>query len=256
MQKIFLLLIITLSACILEATPSSVFWTNCTTDVYDPGIGNLDVDNYFSLGNHKNQGSSFPTDIGFELGLLQFNDFKVEAGVDFLGAVSHPFLLNAAIAVDENKLFHEAPSCKIGIFNAGFGHHRKHDTNQNIVDIVFGKSLPEWIGGRLFIGGFSGNRAMGKDRCGYMIAYQKPFCEATDTANRKYYKWMFCADYASGKNIIGGGGVAIGYSFTPDISILTGPTWFNSTKLNGHWKWSIQLNIRLPVFNKSSTPRE
>jgi hypothetical protein len=36
--------------------------------------------------------------------------------------------------------------------------------------------------------------------------------------------------------------------FTPDISILTGPVWFNSRKIHGDWKWSVQIDISFSVF--------
>ena len=43
--------------------------------------------------------------------------------------------------------------------------------------------------------------------------------------------------------VCGGGGVGIYTYFTPDISLLTGPVWFNDTTLNGNLLWTIQLDI-------------
>jgi len=31
---------------------------------------------------------------------------------------------------------------------------------------------------------------------------------------------------------------------------LTGPVWFNDTDVNGRWKWTVQLDINVPVFDK------
>ena len=31
--------------------------------------------------------------------------------------------------------------------------------------------------------------------------------------------------------------------FTKDISLLTGPVWFNDHAINGQWKWTVQLDI-------------
>ena len=64
-----------------------------------------------------------------------------------------------------------------------------------------------------------------------------------DAAGNEYNKWTFAADYASGKNFIGGGGFGMYYFFTKDISLLTGPVWFNDHVINGQWKWTVQLDI-------------
>lgn len=235
---------------ILEGTPSSVFWTNCTTDVYATGTGHIDVDNYFTVFNRRGHGSSFAPDTGFELGAFSWEDWSCEAGIDYSGGTDDPLFFNIGIGLPEDKLFSEAPSFKVGFFNAGTrssGHSR---TNQNIVDVIIGKTLPDWIGGgKLCIGGFSGSRAMGKNRQGFMVSYQRSFCPAKYCDDKEYFKWVICADYASGKNTIGGGGVGVYHYFTPDISILTGPVWFNSTKINGDWKWSVQIDISFSVFN-------
>ncbi|MBA3817137.1 MAG: hypothetical protein H0X29_11590 [Parachlamydiaceae bacterium] len=242
------LTLLALNFSILESTPSSVFWTVCTTDVYSTGTGHIDEDNYFTIFDRRGHGSSFPPDTGIELGIFSLKDLSAEAGIDYLGGADDPLFFNAAIAIDENKLFRHAPSCKIGIFNAGTRYHGNHRTNQNIVDVIIGKSLPDWLGGRFFIGGFSGSRAMGKNRQGFMVSYQHSFCPAKFCGDKEYFKWVLCGDYASGKNTIGGGGLGIYYYFTPDISLLTGPVWFNSKKINGNWKWSIQIDISFSVF--------
>lgn len=64
-----------------------------------------------------------------------------------------------------------------------------------------------------------------------MVSYQRPFCPAKHCDGKDYFKRVLCADYASGKNTIGGGGLGIYYYFTPDISILTGPDFSTRTKL-------------------------
>lgn len=248
-RKIFgALCLFVLNCSLAEGTPSSVFWTVCTTDIYATGTGHIDEDNYFTVFNRRGHGSSFPPDTGFELGALSWESLSVETGVDYLGGTDDPLFFNLGIGVEEGKLFCDAPSFKVGIFNAGTRYHGHDRTNQNIVDIIIGKSLPDWIGGQFFVGGFSGSRAMGKNRQGFMVAYRKPFCPAKYCGDKDYFKWVFCADYASGKNTIGGGGFALGYYFTPDIDILTGPVWFNSGKINGHWKWSVQIDISFSVF--------
>ena len=64
-----------------------------------------------------------------------------------------------------------------------------------------------------------------------------------DAAGAEYSKWVIAADYASGKNAIGGGGFGTYYYFTKDISLLTGPVWFNEKAINGATKWTTQLDL-------------
>lgn len=250
MKKVFMVLaLLAMSLSRLEATPSSVFWTVCTTDVYSTGTGHIDEDNYFTVFNRRGHGSSFPPDTGFELGVFSWGDMSVEAGVDYLGGTDDPAFFNIGAAIPEDKMFCHAPSFKVGFFNSGTRYQGHNRTNQNIVDVIVGKTLPEWLGaGRVCIGGFSGNRSMGKNRQGFMISYQQSFCKAKHCDDKEYFKWVICADYASGKNTIGGGGVGVYYYFTPDIDIVTGPVWFNSAKINGKWKWSVQIDISFSVF--------
>lgn len=234
----------------LEATPSSVFWTVCTTEIVSTGSGHIDVDNFFTVFNRRGHGSSFPPAPGIELGVFGWGDVSVEAGVDYLGGADDPLYFNIGAGIPEDKLFCHAPSFKVGFFNAGTRYHGHKRTNQNIVDMIFGKTLPDRMGGGILcVGGFSGNRSLGKNRQGFMVSFQQPFCRATYCDDREYFKWILCADYASGKNAIGGGGVGLYYYFTPDIDIVTGPVWFNSAKINGNWKWSVQIDINFSIFD-------
>jgi hypothetical protein len=79
-----------------------------------------------------------------------------------------------------------------------------------------------------------------------MVAYDRGFMPTKDAANNEYNKIVFAADYASGKNAVGAGGGGLYYYFTKDISILTGPVWFNEKAINGTWKWTTQIDINFP----------
>lgn len=230
------------------ATPTSLFWTNCTTEVQATGVGHLGVDNYFTVFNRRGHGSSFNPDLGFTLGLFEWCDIKAEAGIDYLGGADDPLYFNTKVGIGEDKICEHFPSFSVGIFNIGT-RTRENRTNQNVVDIVFGKSLPECIGGTLYVGAYAGNRAMGHVREGFMIGYTHSYCPAKHCDGRDYNKWSLNADFASGKNTIGGGGVGVTHYFTPDISILTGPVWFTDAHFNGQWKWSIQLDIDFHIFD-------
>ena len=126
----------------------------------------------------------------------------------------------------------------IGVFNVG----TTHSTNQSVFDFVIGTTLPKELG-RLFAGLYHGKRAIGKHRSGFMLGYQKGFWHKKEENGTEYDKWQFYADYASQKNAIGGGGFALAYYFNQAISLESGPVWFNDTKLNGRWKWSVQVGI-------------
>ncbi len=233
---------------ILNGTPTSIFWTNCTTDVVECGSAVFMEDNFSTVFNRRHHGSSFAPDTGVEFGVLSYKDLGVEAGFDYSGGDDDPLYFNIGAAIEEDKLFRQAPSFKVGFFNAGTRTSGHKATNQNIVDFIFGKTLPENIGGRLFFGVFSGSRAIGKNRQGFMVAYQRGFCPTKYCDDTEYDKWVLNMDYASGKNTIGGGGIGVAYYFTPTINLLTGPVFFNSKKINGNWKWSVQINIGFDIF--------
>lgn len=231
----------------LSATPTSLFWTNCTTDVQPTGTGHIGVDNLFTVFNRRGHGQSFATDVGFLIGAYTWHDISSEIGIDYLGGTDDPIFFNGKIGMAEGKLFSDSPSWSFGIFDIGT-RTRGNRTNQNVIDVVIGKSMPDSIGGTLYIGGYSGSRAIGKNRQGFMIGYSRGFCHTKDCNGKEYDEWELAADWASGNNWLGGGGVSMLYYFNHDISLQTGPVFFNTARYNGTWKWSIQIDIDIPVF--------
>ncbi len=79
-----------------------------------------------------------------------------------------------------------------------------------------------------------------------MVAFDRGFLPAKDAEGNEYSKVVLAADYASGKNSIGGGGAGLYYYFTKNIDLLTGPVWFNDKGINGDWKWTTQIDINFP----------
>lgn len=229
------------------AFPTSLYWTVCITDVMPTGWGNLQVANYFTAFNEPvGRGQSFFPDVGFTMGLFTIKDWKAEVGVDYIGGSDYPWLFNGKIGIDENKLSARAPSFSLGIYYVGT---KPGVTNFNIVDAVIGKTIPKSFGGgRIFFGAYIGNHVVGPQQGGYMIGYLNQFCKAKDCKGNDYWKVWLVADYASGKNIVGGGGFGISYFFNPYITILMGPTWFNYAEINGHWKWTVQVDFLFKVF--------
>lgn len=237
------------------ATPSTTYWTPMTPDIQSYGVLHIGVDNYFTVDKKASDGgSSFPTDVGLTMGVLPFEKIQMEVGVDYLQPSDYPLYFNAKIGAPEGVLFKGSPALQIGIFNVGTKNNDaglRNGTNQNIVYGVIGKTIP-FIEGRLSVGPYIGNSSVlrsstdEKENTGYMIAFDRGFLPVKDKEGNEFNKIVFAADYASKKNAIGGGGFGLYYFFTKDISLLTGPVWFNDSGINGRWKWTVQLDINTP----------
>jgi len=91
-----------LNTGLVEGTPSTVFWTPCTTDVYATGTGHIDEDNYFTVSNRRGYGSFFPPDTGFELGVFSWKDLSAEAGIDYLEVLMTLYFLT--LELDSQKI--------------------------------------------------------------------------------------------------------------------------------------------------------
>src|SRR5690349_20505156 len=85
----------------LFATPTSLVWTVCTTEVQAAKLFHIGVDNFFSTGNRTKNGSSFPPDIGLTYGLYKWNDISQEVGIDYLGGIDDPLFFNTKIGLGE-----------------------------------------------------------------------------------------------------------------------------------------------------------
>lgn len=266
----------------VSATPTATHWTYATTDVQPFNVWHIGAINYFRLYQTQeeianNQLTSFPTDIGVTVGVLPFEKLNLEVGFDglFPGTRLHPalrsigrsVLFNAKLGTPEGAFFGSwFPALNVGIFNVGT---KSEVTDMNIVDFIVGKTLGPF--GRIHAGGYYGNPGSallreggckannsGFASCanvglpgasgalansGGMVGYDFGFWKVKDKEGNEYNKWLLVADYASGKNAIGGGGFGAYYFFTKDISILNGPVWFNDHAFNGQWKWTTQVHI-------------
>jgi hypothetical protein len=220
------------------------------------------------------------TDLGLTVGVLPFEKLNLEVGIDglFPGTNSSPVLrsignsvlFNAKFGIPEGALASWSPALNVGIFDVGT---KAQVTDMDIVDFIVGKTLGPF--GRLHGGAYianAGSALMHQNGClsnsanptlnckalglndpnagslenaGGMVGYDYGFWKVKDEKGNEYNKWTFLADYASGKNFIGGYAVGVGYNFTKDIDILTGPVWFNDHAINGQWKWTVQLDINL-----------
>jgi hypothetical protein len=211
-------------------TPSSTIWTNCTLDIQPAGVTHLTYDTYTTVG--KSPGESFPTDYGLTRGVKLGSKLAAEFGFDYFASSAQPWAYNAKIGFPENKLSKNAPAVEVGFFNFG-------DTKQNIVHFIVGKSLPNGktrLSASYYAGNSDALRSSTGDKAntGFMVAVDHQLVPG---------KWVLAADYASGKNAIGGGSIGATYYFTKDVSLLAGPVWFNDAGLNGSTKLTVQLDI-------------
>lgn len=235
-------------AGVAGATPSTTYWTPMVPDIQPFGVFHIGYDSYFTVFTKADDGAGdFPTDIGLTVGVLPYEKLQMEVGVDLLEPSDYPLTFNAKIGTPEGALFKGSPTLHLGIFNVGT---KRDVTNQNVVFGVIGKTIPQV--GRLSFGPYIGNDKVlvsskgDKEETGFMVAFDRGFMPETDKDGNEYSKLVLAADYASGDNAIGAGGVGLYYYFTKNISLLTGPVWFNDAGINGKWKWTVQLDINIP----------
>ena len=233
------LITIVLACCSLAApvlgTPSTTYWTPCTIDMQPAGVTHLGIDDYSTVGSTDSV-PQFPTDFGLTFGANLGSKLSAEYGVDVLTPGAYPLYFNAKLGFRENVISKSAPAVQLGFFNFGT---KNNVTNQNIVYLTVGKSLPNGrtrVAASYYVGNDRVLRSSlgDKENTGYMVAFDHALVPG---------KWVIAGDYASGKNAIGGGGAGVYYYFTKDISLLAGPVWFNDEGINGAAKLTLQLDV-------------
>jgi hypothetical protein len=234
------------------ATSSSSIWTPATPDIQPYGVLHWGVDNYFTAFRKADDGAGdFPTDVGLTVGILPFEKVQMEIGIDVFEPSDDPVYFNARLGSPEGTLFSGAPALYAGIVNAGT---ETDVTDYNILYGVVGKTLPGV--GRFAAGAYTGNskllvNAQGdKENSGFMASFDRAFGPVQDAGGTTFNRFAVALDYASGDNAFGAAAAGLYYYFTPNVNILTGPVWFNEEAINGKWKWTIQLDINMPSFNR------
>ncbi|MGQ0721264.1 MAG: hypothetical protein ACT4PE_06780 [Candidatus Eiseniibacteriota bacterium] len=230
------------------ATPSSTLWTNCTIDIQPYRVLHLTYDNYTTIGEDGPAagGQQFANDLGLTVGVLPFHKLQMEIALDWLEPSDHPAFLAAKAGAPEGALFEGAPALQLGIFNVGT---EKGVTDQNVVHLIVGRSLPSGLG-RLHASAYAGSSDLlrsstgEEENTGLMLAYDRGLWPVEESAGG-YKRVVLAADWCSGDNALGGGGVGVYYYFAGNVSILSGPLWFNDDGLNGDWKWTTQLDANV-----------
>ena len=229
-----------------SATPSTEFWTAGTTDIQPYGIGHLDIDDYFHISKTSaDAGVAFPTDVGYTVGILPFSKVQMEVGVDLMGSQNYPLMFNTKAAIPEDAFFKGQPAIAAGLFDIGT---KKDLTNIDIGYVNIGKTLP--VIGRLFVGGYTGNRVPlgGLVDKGITVAWDRSFLPAKGAGGVDYTRLTLCADLATGDNAYGGGGPGVSWNFNENICVLAGPVFFTDKDINGRWKISTQLDVNFKTW--------
>ena len=63
-------------------------------------------------------------------------------------------------------------------------------------------------------------------------------------------KVAIIADYASGRNGFGGGGVGAAIYFSPAVQLLTGPVFLAKDAYATDLMWSVQLDVDVELLKK------
>jgi len=199
------------------------------------------INNYARFSSSADAGANY-YDIGITAGVLPFEKIKLEIGTDYstAGGTVYPFTFNAKLATTEDALFTGMPALAVG----GFGLSTIDAMNPaNVMYALVAKTLP--VVGRLSIGGYSGDKdvlvdaAGKKDNTGVLASWDRSMPELSD-------KLWLAVDYMSGKNGLGGIGIGGAWTFSKQVSLLTGVTFYNETVTGGKPSFTTQMIISLP----------
>ena len=176
-----LILSLILYAGAAGATPSTDFWTPCTTYVQPVGVLHLTYDSYF------NRAGDFPTDTGLTIGFLPGKIFQGEAGFDAFLPGRDPLQFNFKFGTPEDALGKGVPGLSAGMFGLGLNADADSPTrnNYNVAHLEVGKTIPKV--GSVALGGYLGTTqdlflsSEGKDQnAGWMVSYYRTLEPWTD----------------------------------------------------------------------------
>lgn len=241
--------IVALASSIALATPSTQIWIP-STDVKGWKEVNIGIDNYIRFSDAANAGVN-TYDVGVTAGVLPFENFKLEVGVDYmtdnLGASGsiygkHPIYFNAKAGIPEDAFgIKWMPAVAAGMYNIGTFDRGATggNTTQNIAYGLVAKTFP--VIGRISAGGYNGaEKQFGKKlNNGILASWDRSMPEISD-------KLWLAVDYMSGRNYNGAVSVGGSWTFSKQVSLLLGVNVYNpgqSTLYGGKPTFTTQLDI-------------
>jgi hypothetical protein len=249
-SKVLAAVILAVTATAASATPSTTFWTPATTYTQPYLVPHLTYDTYASAkGNLLN-------DYGLTVGVLPFEKLQAEVGVDLFlaGVAPHANVgdnvyLNAKVTLPEGAFAAWQPGVSLGIQSVGFA---SGYSNYDHLHLTLSKGFAGV--GTFAIGGYYGaTKALytlpgeAAAQAGAMASYTSPDIKIGLPGLDKI---VIAADYASGKNFFGGGGVGAALYFTPAVALLTGPVFLPKGAAPSEFMWSFQIDVDVELLKK------
>ncbi|MSN26157.1 MAG: hypothetical protein GJV46_09845 [Geobacter sp.] len=219
--------IVALASSVAMATPSTQIWIP-STDVKGFKEVNLGIDNYIRFSDAADAGAN-TYDLGVTVGVLPFEKFKLEVGVDYmtdnLGSGStmaqHPIYFNFKGGVPEDAFFQGMPAVAAGMFGIGtFDRGTNGNTMGNVAYGLIAKTFP--VIGRISVGGYNGaEKNLGSNTSsGVLASWDRTMSEISD-------KLWLAVDYQGGNNALGALSVGGSWAFSKQVSLLVGADFFN-----------------------------
>lgn len=208
------------------STPSTQIWIP-STDFQKWKSMHLGIDNFIRSMKIDGVRGAGIVDAGLTTGLLPFQKFQGEIGVDYVTMGdnfydNHPFYFNAKIGFPESALFKGSPAIVVGGYNFGL---KKNLTDYNIIYGVMAKTIPL---GRISVGYYTGNgkvlvdENLKKANNGILLSWDRTMTEISD-------KLWLAVDYQGGRNYLGSLNFGAAWSFSKNVSVIFGyDIWNNS----------------------------
>jgi hypothetical protein len=230
MKKILVVLMIlcSISGELLFSTPSTQIWIP-STDFQKWKTMHLGLDNYIRTSKIAGIRGAGMFDIGLTTGLLPFEKFQGEIGVDYLSMGDsnyddYPIYFNAKIGFPEGAIFKGSPALAVGAYNIGL---KKNLTDYNIVYGLIAKTIP--FLGRVSAGYYTGNdkvlvdENLNKANSGLLLSWDRTMSEISD-------KLWLAVDYQGGKNYLGALSFGASWAFSKNVSVIFGYDIYNNKK--------------------------
>jgi hypothetical protein len=208
------------------ATPSTQIWIP-STDFQKWKTMHLGLDNYIRTERIGGVRGAGMFDLGVTTGLLPFEKFQGEIGMDYLSMGdsnydNYPVYFNAKIGMPESAMFKGSPAIAIGAYNIGL---KKDLTNYNILYGAVAKTIP--FIGRVTVGYYTGNSKLlvdenlNKSSNGILLSWDRTMTEISD-------KLWLAVDYQGGKNYLGALNFGASWAFSKNVSVIFGYDIYNN----------------------------